>query len=208
MTSNDARIGTVTGTNPYQVQLLGESAPLNIAPIVLSTVNTGDYVWCEFFGQQLVVMGRIPSPARSVTREYRRVGENFRTASLSYSTSDQNVNTVTLPSAVCQAGQTFSITYCGNCVNDTAGNYTDMQVKIGASASVGGSMIDGTYVDHRIAGRVVGYSMTTEYVYGTNGEANGASTMNVVVVCHPNANNSLVSAAANRPASLFVDLVV
>jgi hypothetical protein len=33
--------------------------PLNIAPVVLSTVNTGDYVWCEFFDQQLVVLGRI-----------------------------------------------------------------------------------------------------------------------------------------------------
>ena len=206
--SSQARIATVTSVSPYQVQLLGESTPLNLAPLVLDTVEVGDYVWADFYGQQLVVLGRIPSPERSGTSEYRRVGENIRTASLSYSTSDQNVNTVTLPSAVCQAGLTFRITYCGTCTNDTAGNYTDMQLKVGASASTGGTQIAGDYKDHRIAGRLVGYSMTAEYVYGTNGEANGASNINIVVVCHPNANNSLVSAGATRPASLFVDLVV
>jgi hypothetical protein len=60
---SNARIATVTGVNPYQVQFLGESVPLNIAPVVLSTVNTGDYVWCEFFDQQLVVLGRIQDGA-------------------------------------------------------------------------------------------------------------------------------------------------
>lgn len=56
---SNARIATVTSVNPYQVQLLGASAPLNVAPVVLDTVNVGDYVWCEFFDQQLVVLGRI-----------------------------------------------------------------------------------------------------------------------------------------------------
>jgi hypothetical protein len=56
---NDSRIGVMTGVNPYQVQIDGESLPLNLAPVVLSTVNVGDYVWCQFFGQQLVVFGRI-----------------------------------------------------------------------------------------------------------------------------------------------------
>lgn len=58
-TANDTRIATVTGVNPYQVQIVGESVPLNIAPIVLADVVEGDYVWCQFFGQQLVVLGRI-----------------------------------------------------------------------------------------------------------------------------------------------------
>lgn len=57
--SSAARIGQMTGVSPYQVQLLGESAPLNVPPVVLSTVNTGDFVWCEFFDNQLVVLGRI-----------------------------------------------------------------------------------------------------------------------------------------------------
>lgn len=54
-----ARIATVTGVSPYQVQLLGESVPLNLTPVVLSTVNIGDFVWCDFYDQQLVVLGRI-----------------------------------------------------------------------------------------------------------------------------------------------------
>lgn len=60
---SNARIATVTSVNPYQVQLLGASAPLNVAPVVLDTVNVGDYVWCEFFDQQLVVQGRIQDGA-------------------------------------------------------------------------------------------------------------------------------------------------
>ena len=58
-----AGIATVTSVNPYEVQLDGASLPLNIAPIVLSTVNVGDAVWVEFFGQQIVVLGRIQDGA-------------------------------------------------------------------------------------------------------------------------------------------------
>lgn len=57
--SSTARLASVTSVNPYQVQLLGESTPLNLAPLVLATVNVGDYVWVDFYDQQLVVLGRI-----------------------------------------------------------------------------------------------------------------------------------------------------
>lgn len=61
--SGEPQIGQITSVNPYQVQLLGESAPLNVPPVVLDVVNTGDYVWCEWFDQQLVVKGRIQDGA-------------------------------------------------------------------------------------------------------------------------------------------------
>lgn len=63
MSANETRFAMVTQLDPYQVQLLGESAPLNIEPVVLTTVNVGEYVWCQFFDQQLVVFGRVQDGA-------------------------------------------------------------------------------------------------------------------------------------------------
>ena len=57
---SNARIAKVTSLYPLQVQMDGMASPLNSAPICLvDSLVPGDYVWCEFYDQQLVIMGRI-----------------------------------------------------------------------------------------------------------------------------------------------------
>lgn len=197
-TTNVFKWGNVTSTDPLRIRLDGETAELPITPDTLVdplSLATNDRVWTQQWGSRIVVLGR------GGGNNWRDVGTAVRTTSLSYSASDQNVATLTLPQSLTRVGRQFRIEAFANVANDTAGNYTDLQVKIGQSASVGGTQIGASYADHRLGGRIVGAYVKFDYTYA---EVEDVADMNIVLVIHPSANQSLVNASAARPTTLFV----
>lgn len=200
---NEYRWGTVTQVSPLRVRLDGESAPLAITPESLVAVDLGFRVWCQLYDRQLVVLG--VSSASRTTKEIRYVGSAKRTTSTTNATSLFNVVTYTLPQALTVTGTKFRISAACNIAGDTAGAYSDLQILIGANASIGGTWLAGYYWDHRIAGRIGAAAIPNfEYTYA---EAQNVANMNIVLVINPSAG-SLVSASATRPSYLTVDRIM
>lgn len=57
---NTARVAIVTNLYPLQIQVSGEAAALNLKPVCLvDGLRVGDAVWVDWYGLQLVILGRI-----------------------------------------------------------------------------------------------------------------------------------------------------
>lgn len=58
-TKDSFRFGTITSTYPFRVRVDGDSNSIDAAPTRLVEVGTGDRVFCQFHGQQLLIVGRV-----------------------------------------------------------------------------------------------------------------------------------------------------
>lgn len=199
--------GTVTSMGPLRVQLDGETAPIPITPELCCDVWVGARVWCQLNNRQLIVLTVATGTLLSDTKEIRRVGVDKVTSNQpsTYTTADYNIATVTLPQSLTVTGFKFNIRGYTNIVPDTAGAYTDLVIRIGQNASVGGTTIGSGYVDHRIAGRIVSLAIDVpEYVYA---ETTDVADMNIVLCGLPSAGSYCYGSSV-RPAWLAVDWIL
>lgn len=201
------RWGVVQSVSPLTARLDGDLTANT--PIINAVGNlfVGDVVWVQQNGQRYVAIGRRGAPR--IPDRWQRVGSTERTTDTSASpggTTAFNILSLTIPTAFCTAGRIFRVNYSGHVQGNTAGSFIDVQLKIGLNAATGGTQIDGCYVSTNTVGRTMEFSKTVEYVYGTNGETDGASPQNLVVVGVPGSGSWFGVASAPRKAGIYVDV--
>lgn len=202
------RFGTVQTLSPFTVRLDGDLTENTPAINLVQGVQVGERVWCQLHGRQHLAVAKATLP-RLVDR-WQRVGATERTTDTATSpgvTTAFNILSFTIPTAFCTSGRRFRITYAGHVQGNTAGTFCDVQLKLGVNAATGGTQIDGDYVSTHTAARTMPFAKTVEYVYGSVGEADGASPLNLVVVGVPNAGSYFGFANSTRKAGLYVDVL-
>jgi hypothetical protein len=197
--------GVVTAVSPIPTVRLDTdpTADTTVADAYVP-LRVGQRVWVQLHGTQVVVIGALTPTAAGDTREVRRVGKDEITASTSNSTSIYNAGTITLPPSLAVNGYEFRMTWKGNLNPDTAGAYTDLQLKAGINANTGGTVLDSMFVDHRAAGRSHGVVFTAEFTH-TLGYSTG---MNIVMTATPSGGGSALNASSTRKVTMTLDWIM
>lgn len=191
----------VTSLAPLKVRFEGETREHVAESLVsVSSLAVGLSVWCQLYKRTLLILGAMGGADERVTQ----VGAAVRTTSTTVTTTTYNIALVTLPQHLTQTGRRFRITGCANITPDTSGMFTDLAIKVGQSAVVGGVQIGGVYIDHRFATRTDGNTVYTRWIYN---EAVNVANMNITLVGVPAGGGSSVNASSTRPATLTVDTV-
>ena len=148
-------------------------------------------------GDHMIILGG--NGAAKLPGYPRKIGQ-YSTTTASSTTADGVQGNVGSISCSLVAGRTYRATWVGMIDPGTSGMYTNLDLKHGVGASVGGSVFQRYYTDHRAAGRIVSAHVVGEFVAATT------QTENIVAVLMGNGGTaSTFSPAAGYAAWMIVE---